>query len=132
MKILVINYEFPPIGGGAGQASYHIAKKLCKTGNNVAVLTSCFENLNKEEFIDGVEVFRIPAIRKRADRCSVFEMSTFILSALIFSLPIVKKFRPDVSLVFFGIPSGPVSLWLKYIFKIPYNASLQSFLTMKT
>ncbi len=28
MKILVVNYEFPPLGGGAGNASYHIARSL--------------------------------------------------------------------------------------------------------
>ena len=25
MKILLLNYEFPPFGGGAGMATYHLA-----------------------------------------------------------------------------------------------------------
>jgi hypothetical protein len=31
-RILVLNYEFPPLGGGASPVSYEIAEKLSETG----------------------------------------------------------------------------------------------------
>ena len=31
-KILVLNYEFPPLGGGASPVSFEIAKRLSETG----------------------------------------------------------------------------------------------------
>ena len=40
MKILLLNYEFPPIGGGAGMATYCLSEALANFGNDVDVLTS--------------------------------------------------------------------------------------------
>ena len=34
LKILVLNYEFPPLGGGASPVSYEIAKGYVKLGDN--------------------------------------------------------------------------------------------------
>jgi len=33
LKILMLNYEFPPLGGGAGNATYYILKEFSKTKN---------------------------------------------------------------------------------------------------
>ncbi len=40
MRILIINYEFPPIGAGGGQASQKIAECLVEMGHTVRVVTS--------------------------------------------------------------------------------------------
>ena len=40
MRILIINYEFPPIGAGGGQASQKIAECLVEMGHAVRVVTS--------------------------------------------------------------------------------------------
>lgn len=125
MRILIINYEFPPLGGGAGNATEHLAKDLTQQGNDVVVLTSGFRGLPGKENIDGYTIRRVPVIRLRKDRCSPWEMMTFIFSASIESLRICKIWRPDVSIAFFGIPSGVVSWFLKIFYKIPYCVSLR-------
>ncbi len=40
MRILIVNYEFPPIGAGGGQASQKIAQCLVEKGHSVRVITS--------------------------------------------------------------------------------------------
>jgi len=40
MRILIINYEFPPIGAGGGKASQKIAASLVEMGHTVRVITS--------------------------------------------------------------------------------------------
>lgn len=40
MRILIINYEYPPIGAGGGQASHKIAECLVEMGHTVRVITS--------------------------------------------------------------------------------------------
>jgi hypothetical protein len=40
MRILIVNYEFPPIGAGGGQASQKIAECLVEMGHSVRVITS--------------------------------------------------------------------------------------------
>jgi glycosyltransferase involved in cell wall biosynthesis len=40
MRVMIINYEFPPIGAGGGQASQKIAECLVEMGHTVRVITS--------------------------------------------------------------------------------------------
>ena len=40
MRVLIINYEFPPIGAGGGKASQKIAAALVEMGHTVRVITS--------------------------------------------------------------------------------------------
>src|SRR5436309_2236713 len=69
MRVLLINYELPPIGAGAGNATAHIARYLAATGVHVRVLTSQFRGLPVRECRDGYEIWRAPSIRERIDRC---------------------------------------------------------------
>lgn len=190
MRILIVNYEFPPIGAGGGKASQKIAGCLVEMGHTVRVITSrptqlysLFGNisvllglgfwiyliyakfafnedlsdhgftilgtlllltgfilrhtgltweltnpirgLKPVEFIDGVEVQRIPVLRQRQEYCSTFEMGTFLLSGLWHSLVQVPQFKPDVVHIFFGIPDGPIGWALKRVYGLPYLISLR-------
>lgn len=125
MKILIINYEFPPLGGGAGNATYYLAKHLSMLGHEITVLTSAFDDLQKEEFLDGFRILRIPVARRRLDRCSIFEMITFILSGIFYSKNIIKTYKPVKIIAFFGIPSGIISYWIKKKYSLPYIISLR-------
>ncbi|HGE72301.1 TPA: glycosyltransferase family 4 protein, partial [Candidatus Poribacteria bacterium] len=120
MRILMINYEFPPIGGGGGNVTYYISKNLASLGHEVHVVTSRYKDLPKHEKLDGFDVYRVPVMRKNPNVCGVHEMFTYIISASIYSLKFVKKIRPDIIHVFFGIPSGPVAYLLKKFYDIPY------------
>ena len=40
MKILVVNYEYPPIGGGGGRVAAQVAEELAVRGHQVRVQTS--------------------------------------------------------------------------------------------
>lgn len=125
MRILIINYEFPPIGGGAANASAQIAKELAKLGEQVKVLSSYFKGLNREEERDGYEISRALALRYRLDRSSPLEMVTFIFGGVILALKIVKEFKPQVVIAFFGIPCGPLAYLIKKINNTPYIISLR-------
>ncbi|MGQ9610268.1 MAG: glycosyltransferase family 4 protein [bacterium] len=120
MRILMINYEFPPIGGGGGNVTYYISKNLASLGHDVHVVTSSFKSLPKEEKIEGFHVHRVPVLRKSPNVCGIHEMLTYVVSASIFCIKFAKKFQPDIVHVFFGIPSGPVAYILKKLYNIPY------------
>ena len=125
MNILIINSEYPPIGGGAGNASANIARHLAALGHGVSVLTARFEASPILEHCEGVTVHRIPALRRRQDRSSALEQLAFIVSASFWTLDWARQNRPNATLAFFGMPSGAVALLLKFVYKIPYIVSLR-------
>jgi glycosyltransferase involved in cell wall biosynthesis len=81
--------------------------------------------LKRVEFIEGVEVHRVPAMRQRQDYCSTFEMGTFLVSGAWHSLWQAREFRPDVVHIFFGVPDGPIGWLLKRTYGLPYIISLR-------
>ena len=116
----MINYEFPPVGGGGGNVTYYISKNLALQGHEVHVITSGFKSLPKYEKLDGFYVHRVPVLRKNPNVCGVHEMFTYVVSASIYCMDFVRRFRPDIVHVFFGIPSGPVAYLLNKLYNIPY------------
>lgn len=125
MKVLIINSEYPPVGAGAGNASANIARRLVRHGSEVVVVTAGYGNLPADEMADGVRILRGPAYRKRVDRSTALEQVIFILGASFRCLGLMRRFRPQATLAFFGLPSGAVAWILKRIFGIPYVVSLR-------
>ena len=125
MRILILNSEYPPIGGGAGNASAHIAAQLARMGHNVAVVTAQFDTLPDQEKQGGVTVYRVSALRRRQDRSNPLEQIAFITSASFWTINLMPRFKPDATLAFFGVPSGAVAWLLKKIYRIPYIISLR-------
>ncbi len=125
MRLLLINYEYPPLGGGAGNATAHIARELGKTGVDVTVLTSAFRGLPREERLGNVRIVRCRTLRRREDRSNPLEMLAFMISACFRVLGLTRRWRPDACIAFFGIPCGPVALLLKWCRCVPYIVSLR-------
>lgn len=124
-RILLINYEYPPIGGGGGNATQQTARAFARMGHQVYVLTAAWGNLPAEEIDEGVTIKRIPALRRRADRCSILEMLAFIVAGLFAAPTLARVWKIDVALAFFALPSAPIAWYLKRACQIPYAISLQ-------
>lgn len=125
MRILLINYEFPPIGGGAANATFNIGKCLSLQGHDVLVLTSAYQNLKGWCQEGGMAVFRCPAIRKKLGQSNMVEMVSYVFSAL-FQLPkLIKNHRIEGMVVFFSFPCGPIGLLGNLLYNTPYIVSLR-------
>lgn len=125
LKVLILNSEFPPIGGGAATATANLAKYLASRGQDVRVCTSGFAHLPSRETRNGFEIVRVPSKRNRADRTNPHEQISFMLSSAWYCLKNFSKWKPDVIWAFFGFPSGFSALVLKFIFRIPFIVSLR-------
>lgn len=125
MRILVLNYEFPPLGGGAGNATACLAREWAARGHGVEVLTGGFRGLPRVEERDGFVVRRIRSPRARQGQCSVGEMGAFMALSCLPALARSVAFQPDVIVPFFGIPSGPAAWLVKAFRGTPYVVSLR-------
>ncbi|HQV93633.1 MAG TPA: glycosyltransferase family 4 protein [Anaerolineales bacterium] len=120
MRILVLNHEFPPIGGGGGRAAESICQTLAKRGHDIKVLTSHFKDLPREEQRDGYHIIRIPTLRTQPFRASFLSMVIYVLSGLWAGLRLVRLFHPDVIHVHFAVPAGALAWMLCKFTRVPY------------
>ena len=125
MKILILNSEYPPLGGGAGNATANLARALAGNDVSIKVITAQFGQLPRHEKSFGFEIYRIPALRSRLDRSGPFEQFCFFVSSIFFSIKLFKSWKPNLIWTFFGIPCGAVGLVLKRLFGIPFIISLR-------
>lgn len=124
MKILVINYEYPPLGGGSSTATKNLAKEFVKQGHEVSVLTSRYKGQRKKEFSEGINIYRLSSFRRSLEKSDPLQMSCFVASAILKSR-LISKIKPDVCLAFFSIPCGIFALWIKRLYKIDYVLTLR-------
>src|SRR5688572_25503408 len=96
MKILVLCYEYPPLGGGGGRMAKSVAEQLAQQGHEVRVQTAGMRHLPERETVGGVEVFRTHSFRRREDRCSVLEMGLYCLTSFRPTLRHCTEWKPDV------------------------------------
>ncbi len=125
LKVLILNSEFPPIGGGAGTATANLARFMADQGVDTKIITARFGRLPVDEKSKGLEIIRIPSRRERADRTGPMEQISFIFVSAWYCLTHFRKWKPDVVWAFFGFPSGMTALFVKIFYKIPYIVSLR-------
>lgn len=123
MRVLLLNYEFPPLGGGGSTSTASLARSLARHGHEIDVVTMGFRGLPTRERIDGVEVHRVPCLRSRQDICHTREMASYLPSALLASVWLSARRSFDVSSTFFVLPTGPVAYLLSYLRGLPYVLS---------
>lgn len=120
MGILMLSYEFPPIGGGGAKVVYGLSKELGVLGCDVDIVTMGFRGLPRHESIDGVNIYRIPCIRTKESVCSSPEMASYIFSAIPFALGLLKRRNYLINHTHFIFPDGLISYMLKRLTGLPY------------
>ena len=80
MRILVLNHEFPPIGGGGGRAAEDICRGLTKWGHEIKVLTAHIKGLPREEERDGYTIVRLSSLRTQPYKASFLSMAAYVLA----------------------------------------------------
>lgn len=120
MKILVLNYEFPPLGGGAAPVARDVSIQLCKQGHEVTVVTMGYKDLPFYEELQGVKIYRLKCWRRKKSSCMPWEQCTYLLAVRHFMKKHIQMHTYDICHTHFIIPTGEVANWLKKKYKIPY------------
>ncbi|EKE25801.1 MAG: glycosyl transferase group 1 protein [uncultured bacterium] len=129
MKILFFNYEFPPLGGGAGNASYYILNEYAKNPNVEVdfVTASVDEQYHLFKIGENISVHRIPIGKNAANIHfqTKKDLISYTWKSFWFARDLAKKNKYDLTHSFFTVPCGFISMLLKWEFGLPYIISLR-------
>ena len=125
MRILLVNYEYPPVGGGAATAAEAIAKALVDLRHRVVVLTGRYKGLPASSDAGGIFIHRVPSLRRAVDRSGIFEMASFAIGGLMFVSAIIRRHQIEATIAFFSLPCGPIGWLGRRKCSIPYVVSLR-------
>ena len=108
MRILYVNFEYPPLGGGGGVINAQMAEEMAKR-HKVFVLTSQAFGLPEETIENGVTVIRTPVyFRKKEPVANLQSMLTFIPKGIAVGKKLLERQKFDLINTHFVLPSGPV------------------------
>jgi glycosyltransferase involved in cell wall biosynthesis len=121
MRVLMLNYEYPPIGGGAAPITRALSEQLAQGGHQVDVVTMGYGRLPfQETCCDGnLRVFRVPALRSSPVRAVTVEMASYLVSALPWASYLTSTTPYDVIHAHFLMPTGVLGAAVKRVSGLP-------------
>lgn len=125
MKILMLNYEFPPIGGGAAKANLCLLRQYAGRDDlRVDMLTSAPKpGIVIEKFSENITIHKVGIHKKHLHFWRRSEVIEWLVKAGFYYRRLLRKNDYDLAHAFFGFPTG----WLCYrkADKLPYIISLR-------
>ncbi len=114
MRVLLLNYEYPPLGGGAGVATQALARGLASRGVTVDVVTAgARDECGSEVLWDGhaateglLTVYRVKSSRTGVHEAGMGGAFSYLRSALPLIRARMRDEHYDIVHVFFSLPTG--------------------------
>jgi glycosyltransferase involved in cell wall biosynthesis len=120
LRILMLCYEYPPLGGGGGRAVDGLARALVALGHAVDLVTMGFRGQPAREVVQGVKVHRVPCFRSQKHTCRLDEAASYLLPALVKAHGLAAGSRYDITHGHFLLPDGLIAELLRRLRGLPY------------
>jgi L-malate glycosyltransferase len=122
-RILMLNYEFPPIGGGAANANYYLLKEFAKEKDIYIdlITTSPNNKFEIEQFSKNIRIFKLKVKKKNIHFWTMKEIFEWSYKAYFLTSKLIKKNNYSLCHCWFGWPCG----FIAYLNKIPYIVALR-------
>jgi len=129
MKVLFFNYEYPPLGAGAANATFYIMREFSRFSEiEIDVVTASPDNqFHLEKVGKNITIHKLPIGKDNKNLLyqSNKDILKYSFKAYFYSKKLLRKNKYDLTHSFFAIPCGFLSLVIKKFYKIPYVVSLR-------
>jgi glycosyltransferase involved in cell wall biosynthesis len=120
LRILTLNYEYPPLGGGGGYICKNVMDELAEQGHEITVVTSLYDKFPREEINGNLKLFRVPVLlRTKQDVGSLPSLLSYVPSCVHKAESLMRKVRFDIINTHFAVPTGPAGYYLSRKFGLP-------------
>jgi len=122
MRILVLNYEYPPVGGGAAVATAALAQGLLERGVAVDVVTAGAGLGTERRTADrptesaeegGLTVYRVKSRRTGIHEAGMGDAASYLVAALPVVRRLLRTHKYEALHVFFSLPTGALLPFLR-------------------
>lgn len=123
LRLLFLNYEYPPLGGGAANATYHLLREFSAFRDIEVDLIASSPGARRVERPWNNVTVHLLDIGKRGSihYQSYRELLVYAWKAFWYAGKLQRRSSYDVTLAFFGIPCGVIARLLR----VPYVVSLR-------
>jgi glycosyltransferase involved in cell wall biosynthesis len=109
--VLLLCYEFPPVGGGGSKVVAGLAAELLRQGHHVELVTARWPSRDPASLPAGLVLHEIDAPRQRHDRAGAVELLLYVAGAVRRARRLLRERRYDVCNAHFVFPDG-LAAWL--------------------
>ena len=123
-NLLMVNYEYPPLGGGGGVFTQHLAEELARE-LAVTVLTTHARGMPRDERRNGIRIVRVPVVNRTAQAtASLGSLLAFFPVSLRRGLRLLGEDRFDLVHSLFAVPSACSGYLIARRGRLPHVLSL--------
>ncbi len=122
VRILMLNNEFPPLGGGTGTVNRALLERFAQAPElEIDLVTSALgRRAEQERFAERVRIFKVPVNNRNMHHSSNRELLTFAARALPLALKLHRAQSYDFCFAWSTVPAGGVALALRGLARLPY------------
>ncbi len=122
MRILMLNNEFPPLGGGTGTVNRALLTRWARVPNlEIDLVTSALgKEYQREQFAERVQLHFVPVNNKNLHHSSNRELLVYAARALPYALKLQRAQKYDFVFAWSAVPAGAVALALKKLTGLNY------------
>jgi phosphatidyl-myo-inositol dimannoside synthase len=121
-RLLMLNNEFPPLGGGTGTVNRAILQRLAQMPDlEIDLITSALGGqFEQEQFADRICLYKVPVNNRNLHHSSNRELLTYAARALSFGLKQHRVKPYHFCFAWSAVPAGGVALALHHLSGIRY------------
>ncbi len=128
MRVLMLDNEFPPLGGGTGVVNEHLLRGFARHADMTVDLVTSSRTAGTfeiEQFAERITIYKVPVDNDNIHHSTNRELLRYVRRGLATCDRLIRQHRYDLSFAFAGVPAGAMSWLLHLRHRLPYLVSLQ-------
>lgn len=122
MRILMLNNEFPPLGGGTGTVNQAMLACFAQvSGLEIDLITSALRKSYEEElFAEKIRIYKVPIRNRNIHHSSNRELAEYFLRGWRLASRLYRQEKYDFCFAWSAVPAGAIALALRRMMGLRY------------
>ncbi len=111
LRVLMLNYEYPPVGGGAANATRYMVREMVRSGRAEVDLVTSGTNRSDMviESLPGLRIHYLNVRKRSLHYWTHREILTYFLRGLMYTRKLMTRAQFDCCHAMFGFPAGLIA-----------------------